>query len=121
MNLYDDPSTKKKIDQIENLQYKVLSWVHQLAEKKKNKSEVDELLTIYHALEDEANLLFHLYKGRKMLKYLKDKERKTRHSLELHYEYAGESDSEIGLKPWRNATNTMIISQLKEIYKIALN
>ena len=120
MDLKDNPVTKKAIDQIEELQYKILSWVQQMVVKKKNKAEVNELLAIYYALEDEANLLFHIYKGRKMLKYLKEKELKTRRQLEIHYQYAGESDSEMNVKPWRKHENGVIIEQLKEIYKLEI-
>ena len=115
MEIQDDNGTKSAIDNIEELQYKVLTWVKAMKSKNKDTAEINALLTIYYALEDMANVYYHIYKGKKMLKYLKKQEVDIRHNLSIVFEYEGESDSQMEVKPWRSPANSIIINDLKKL------
>lgn len=117
MEIRDDKRTQSSIDHIEEMQYQVLKWVKAMKSKNKDTAEINALLTIYYALEDMANIYYHIYKGKKVLKYLQKQEADIRNNLSISFEYEGESDSEIQEKPWRKTENSVLINEMKKIIK----
>jgi len=75
---------------IEPLMLRVLQWAEKMKEKKQPRENIEQMISIYKSLDDQANLNFHIHKLTEQRERLIAKEKYYRDMLAEKYELAAE-------------------------------